>query len=742
MNEGQGKTGGRFFSRRTGAVLALILAGGLLGWGAARWLMPDAPHQSAVEQLPEAEHGRGGAERAVIWTCSMHPQIQLPEPGKCPICFMDLIPLEQDESGSAARSLREIRLSEGARRLAQVQTSPVIRKSPGIETRLTGEVAYDETRLGTITARMGGRIDRLYVDYTGALVKKGQPMAEIYSPELYGAQSELIQAVKSLSDASQSGLQLIRDSARRTVEAAREKLRLLGMTAAQVDALGKRGTPLEHVTLHAPLAGVVIRRDVTEGVYVATGSPIYTVADISRVWVMLDAYESDLPWVREGAEVQFRTDAFPGRSFSGRVVFIDPFLDEKTRTVRVRLEAENPDFRLRPGMIVRAVQRTEPDEAAASDGEAPLLIPASAPLVTGRRAVVYVALSGEEGLYEGREVVLGPRAGDWYVVREGLREGEEVVSRGAFKLDSALQIQAKPSMMAPEPGAAPAGAHDHAMETHAAGGGMPGRPWSISRSAEQGLQSLIGDVTALEDLVASGDLNTVRAAFKGIHERIGAMTDEAPEGEGGLLWRELTLLIRNDSLLGSEAVDAGEARFLYGELSRHAARLQSDFGSGQGEAPAVPSDAPHALRRQIGDLVLAYVRVSEALAADEAESARKGAHTLAGVMAKVDESLLSAHALALWQDAARRIRTGIEGMHSAKAIEELRAAFEPLSSGLISAVSELGAALEQPVFEVFCPMAFDDRGASWLQLDDQVRNPYFGAAMLACGEVKRRFAEP
>ncbi|MFO7600858.1 MAG: efflux RND transporter periplasmic adaptor subunit, partial [Candidatus Desulfacyla sp.] len=358
MSDGQGKTGGRTRGRLILAGLALIVVGGLLGWGMARRLAPGVPQHAAVEQHAEANHEDATGKRDTIWTCSMHPQIRLPQPGQCPICFMDLIPLKKGDSEAPARSLREIRLSERARKLAQVRTSPVIRKSPGVETRLTGQVAYDETRLGTITARVGGRIDRLYVDYTGAFVKKGQPMAEIYSPELYAAQSELIQAVKSLPDVSESSLKLIRESASRTMQAAREKLRLLGLTEAQMDAVANRGVPSEHITLHATLTGVVIRREVTEGVYVSTGSPIYTIADLSRVWVVLEAYESDLPWVRRGAQVAFRTDAFPGRSFSGKVVFIDPFLNEKTRTVRVRLEAENPDRLLRPGMYVRAVQRT------------------------------------------------------------------------------------------------------------------------------------------------------------------------------------------------------------------------------------------------------------------------------------------------------------------------------------------------------------------------------------------------
>jgi membrane fusion protein, copper/silver efflux system len=742
MSDGHGKTGGRTRGRLILVGLALIVGGGLLGWGMARWLAPGVPQHADVEGHAKATHEDATGKRDTLWTCSMHPQIRLPQPGQCPICFMDLIPLKEGDSEAPARSLREIRLSERARKLAQVRTSPVIRKSPGVETRLTGQVAYDETRLGTITARVGGRIDRLYVDYTGAFVKKGQPMAEIYSPELYAAQSELIQAVKSLPDVSEKRLKLIRESAGRTMQAAREKLRLLGLTEAQMDAVANRGVPSEHVTLHATLTGVVIRREVTEGVYVSTGSPIYTIADLSRVWVVLEAYESDLPWVRRGAQVAFRTDAFPGRSFSGKVVFIDPFLNEKTRTVRVRLEAENPDRLLRPGMYVRAVQRTGLVKSTGSDAQEPLLIPASAPLITGKRAVVYVAVPGDEGAYEGREVVLGPRAGDWYVVREGLEEGDRVVTRGAFKLDSALQIQAKPSMMDPEPGAAPAAGHDHAMETDAEKEALKKGAWTLSRSGHREIETLAAEVNALGDVLAAGDLDAARASFKNIYERTAAMAEEPPEGEAGLFWRELIMLIQNDTLLGSDAVDVGEARFLYGELSRHVERSRGMFRPATVEASPALSDVPHAFRRGLGEVVSAYVPICEALAADDGEDAKKGLHDLSLALANLDRKSLPVKAQAAWKEAGRQMREGIHAMGAVSDISDLRAAFEPLSNGLIEAVLQLGIEMDQPVFEVFCPMAFENRGAYWVQLDDRVRNPYFGAAMLACGEVRRQLAKP
>jgi Cu(I)/Ag(I) efflux system membrane fusion protein len=204
----------------------------------------------------------------------------------------------------------------------------------------------------------------------------------------------------------------------------------------------------------------VVEKGVTEGSYVSTGQMLFTIADLSVVWVELSAYESDLPWLSEGQPVEFATTAFPGRTFTGTLSFVEPVVNPVTRTVTVRAEVANGDGALKPDMFVRATARSAHH---AHDGTAPLVIPATAPLLTGKRAVVYVELSGTDApAFEGREVVLGPRAGDYYVVISGLHEGERVVSEGAFKIDSALQIRAKPSMMSPDADGKPAPQTGHA----------------------------------------------------------------------------------------------------------------------------------------------------------------------------------------------------------------------------------------------------------------------------------------
>lgn len=419
----------------------------------------------------------------------MHPQINLPKPGQCPICFMDLIPLEEESGGD--ESPRRLTMSARAAALADIQTSAVERKYATAKVRMVGTIVADETRVADITAWVGGRLDRLFVDYTGTTVRKGDHLVSLYSPDLIVAQTEYLRSIESAERASRLDPEL----AESQLQSAEEKLRLMGLLPRQLEEIRERGTPSDHLTVYSPIGGIVMEKHANEGAYVATGTKIYTVAELSVVWVYLHAYESDLPWLRYGQRVEFTTESRPGEVFEGRIAFIDPVLDEKTRTVRVRVNAANADGTLKPGMFVRAVVQGRLDAAgdifdpllagkwicpmhpeivkeasddcgicgmelvpaaklgysvAAETAGPALVIPATAPLITGKRAVVYVAVPDtDRPAFEGREVILGPRAGDEYVVRRGLNEGERVVTNGNFKLDSALQIRAKPSMMNP-----------------------------------------------------------------------------------------------------------------------------------------------------------------------------------------------------------------------------------------------------------------------------------------------------
>jgi len=486
----------RRIARKAGTILLVataLVVGYLLRGGPA---VPTKTHPDAMSQP---------AGVAEIWTCSMHPQIRQPKPGLCPICHMELVPVHAP-TVATQKAERRLSVSTEAARLMEIETSPVERRTVAAEVDMVGKIAFDETKLAVITARVPGRLERLYVDYMGIAVNKGDHLVELYSPELIAAQAELLGAIQARREVRE-GDQIVVSSADATVQASREKLRLWGLTDAQIAEIESRGKASDRITIYAPIGGVVIDKQAVEGAYVETGTPIYTIADLSEVWVELETYESDLGVLRFGQKVEFTTVSQPGRMFVGTVAFINPVLDEATRTVKVRVNAANPEGRLKPGMFVKAHLRVElgaqgpladaslagkwicpmhPDVVKPAAGscdkcgmalvtaeslglatsrpspdDKPLVIPASAPLVTGKRAVVYVEVGGAETpTYEGREIELGRRAGDFYIVLGGLREGQKVVTRGAFKIDSALQIQAQPSMMNPQGG--PSGAvHQH-----------------------------------------------------------------------------------------------------------------------------------------------------------------------------------------------------------------------------------------------------------------------------------------
>ncbi len=449
------------------------------------------PHPSIVdvEDIEVAE------DADVVWTCSMHPQVRQPEPGLCPLCEMALIPVEADDLDLGER---QVAVTTEAEALAEVRVVPVIRTEVERMIRLYGEVDYDETSMRVVSSDVSGRIDRLNIAYTGSRIRKGDPMFQLYSPRLISAQEELLQALRTLKTIGESDSDRRRDFARANAEGARQRLKWWGISDQQIEHIEETGEIMHRLAIESPLDGVVVERFKDQGDYVAEGEPVYKVADLSRVWVRFEAYEPDLPWVHYGQEIIFTADnALPGEEFQGRIVFVAPVLDRGRRTVKLRANVPNPDGRLRPGMFLRGLLKAKltadgqaarpadlagkwisplypenvsdspgtcPDSGvelvraedlgyAATEPESqvnPLVIPASAPLITGARAIVYVRVPDDELIiYEGREITLGPRAGDYYHVRDGLEEGELVVVKGNFKLDSELQLDGRPSMMSP-----------------------------------------------------------------------------------------------------------------------------------------------------------------------------------------------------------------------------------------------------------------------------------------------------
>lgn len=403
-------------------------------------------HNTAVpEAASNAEHAAGNAEKKAdqSWTCAMHPQIRQPEPGKCPICGMDLIPVFGDGE-TTENSGNSVTLSERAKALIALRTEPVRRQGESVaELRLLGRVEADEATLKTVTAWTGGRIDKLQVKVTGQKVRAGQVIATLYSPEVFAAHQDLLSARRQLGRMSQ-GVPSAQVAAAAAVNASRERLRLLGLPDDEIAALENQSRPTEAVSIRTPFGGTVIERLAGLGAYVTTGTPLYQIADLSVLWVQLDAYERDLNGLAVGQAVHVEIEAFQGEGFEGKIAFIDPTLDERRRTARVRVEVKNRDGRLRPGMFAQAVVKTHRAEGL----EAPLTVPSTAPLFTGRRSIVYVETVVEaDTIYEPRTVRLGPRLGNVYPVTAGLSEGERIVTRGAFAIDADLQIKGGASMM-------------------------------------------------------------------------------------------------------------------------------------------------------------------------------------------------------------------------------------------------------------------------------------------------------
>lgn len=377
------------------------------------------------DQSGQDQHSDHEAE-AKVWTCSMHPQIRQNEPGDCPICGMDLVPVS--EGAETARNNFE--MSKSAVQLSNVQTSEVTRNNGQKAIRLQGIVKEDERNVSLVTARFAGRLDHLEVNFTGAPVNKGDRLARVYSPQLVTAQRELLEALK------------LKDSNPQLYRASRSKLKLWSLTDEQINAIETGGEPQEHVDIHSPITGFVTKLNATLGEYVEEGSVLFHVTDLSKVWILFDAYEADLGSIDKGDAIKFSVRSIPGKEFTSKVSFIDPVLNFKTRTASIRVEAANPGWALKPGMFADGTIKD------AGKGQGELMVPTSAVLWTGKRSVVYVKVPEKDiPTFEFREVILGSEMNGNYEILQGLSQGEEIVTNGTFKVDAAAQLAGKKSMM-------------------------------------------------------------------------------------------------------------------------------------------------------------------------------------------------------------------------------------------------------------------------------------------------------
>ncbi len=439
------------------------IAGLFLGW-----LLFHSHEKKNLNQVPLTEQGK-----KVIWTCAMHPQIRMDKPGKCPICGMDLIPLTQLEAQTDSNA---VIFSKDAIELANVETSVVSRRQPEKKVRLYGKVQADERLLQSQVAHISGRIDKLFVNFTGEGIRKGQPLAIVYSPQLVTAQQELLEAAKT------------KDSQPAIYEAAMEKLGQWKLTSQQIDDIVASGKVKNDFEIVAGTTGVVTDKRVNTGDYVSEGTVLFDVADLSDVWVRFDAYENDLPYLHRGDKVNFTIEALPGQEFTGRIIFIDPVIDPVTRVAGVRVEIGNPAGKLKPEMFATAVVKAGLPEY----GNA-LVIPQSAILWTGKRSIVYLKERNPlEIAFRMREVDLGPEVDNGYIVLKGLQEGDTIVTQGTFSVDAEAQLEGKPSMMNKGDGMNLPAGRNSSMQN------MPGMDMSQNNQNNQNTQNIQN--TSMKDM--------------------------------------------------------------------------------------------------------------------------------------------------------------------------------------------------------------------------------------------------
>ncbi|MFT6865970.1 MAG: Cu(I)/Ag(I) efflux system membrane fusion protein [Cyclobacteriaceae bacterium] len=564
---------------------------------------------SAYQTIDVSDHQHiSESNNQQIFTCSMHPQIRMNEPGQCPICGMDLIPLESSDSDLDPMA---ISMSPTAMQLAHVQTMVVEKGNAEKSIRLTGKVQADERLMYTQSSHIPGRIEKLSVNFTGELVSVGQVIAYIYSPDLVTAQEELFEAQK------------IKETQPALFNAAKEKLKNWKLTDEQIEKIVASKNTIEQFPILANVSGYVTKKMVNLGDYIKQGEAIYEIADLSNVWILFDVYESDMTWIKKGATVFYTVRSIPSKPFKGIISYIDPIIDPKTRVAKARIEIANKGMLLKPEMFASGTVESRINAKTTS-----ITIPKTAVMWTGKRSVVYVMQNSDQGVsFLMREITLGPELGESYAIESGLHAGEEIAVNGTFSIDAAAQLAGKPSMMNPEGGVAMTG-HNHGGSTTTTTSTPP-----PSNKESQGKAN------------------------------INAETKEA-----------------------------------------------------------------------LKPLFMDYMKIKDALVNDNLEEAQKAAVLFQNDLGKINMSLFTGDAHQTWMNYSNEIKQVMQHAIHFQDIKEMRKAFQSLSNVMIGLAKSFDP-LNEGIYIQHCPMADSNKGANWLSFSEEIKNPYFGAAMLSCGEV-------
>ena len=584
-------------------MLGILFAGVLLGW-----------IFFGGNNTSKTEHEHNNAESTeTIWTCSMHPQIRMNEPGQCPICGMELIPLE---SNGSAIDPDAIQMTEDAMKLANVQTMIVGGgKNANKKLALNGKVQIDERKLYTQSTHIPGRIEKLTVNFTGEKVNRGQTLAMVYSPEMVTAQEELLQAYH------------MKESQPELFEAAKQKLSNLKIGESTINKIITSNKPIQQFPITADVTGIITAKKVDLGDYVDQGMPIYEIADLSSLWVLFDVYESDMSWIKVGNKINYSIQSLPGESFEGVITFIDPLINPQTRVASARVEVKNSNNKLKPEMFVSGIVNKNISTSESKD----IVIPKTAIMWTGERSIVYMkSIVSNKVNFKLREVTLGTSLGDAYIIKEGLSEGEEIVVNGTFTVDAASQLAGKPSMMSPDGGKVVTG-HNH------------------------------GDVV-------KSSSNEIEISKK----------NTIPKNLG----------------ISQKAKDA------------------------------------------LNPIFTEYLKLTDALTSDNLEEAKKVGSNLLKAVEDVNMSLFTGESHKVWMDLSVELKNELQHIKHFKTLGELRKSFNQISESIIN--MEIGfKPNNETLYVLHCPMANNNKGGDWISASKEVKNPYYGKAMLTCGEVSK-----
>jgi len=755
-------------------LVVVALAATLLGAGLAKpvrgavstfghWLGFGHRH----EEHTTAVTGESGALQ--YYTCGMHPWVILPAPGDCPICHMELTPIDP------AKFTGEITIDPVVVQNMGVRVAPVVTGPLTRTIRTVGTVDYSERAVRDVNVKISGWIEKLHVDFLGAKVEAGDPLFEVYSPELYSAQQEYLLAWRNRERSPAS---------RKVLESSRTRLEYFDITDRQIAELQQADAPAKTMTIRSPHTGVVIAKHANEGMKVDPGMQVFRIADLSRVWVLATLYEYQLPYVEKGMKATMSLPYIPGQEFEGEVIYVYPYLEKKTREVQVRLEFDNPDDLLKPGMFA-SVQLTNTLAAEKT------LVPRTAVLDTGERQVAFV--SRGEGKFEPREVRLGVATGNGQIeVISGLKPGEMVVTSGQFLIDSEAKIREALAKMIrgdmaadQEVSAEVAGASElnelpgpvaakltAALENYLEIGDtlaadttdgvaeaagrlateldelvkleIPGHPhfWHKHQDALATARSAAFKLADAEDLAAMRlDFAEVSTAFETVLKATGVPPSFGREvqvlhcpmyrdEQGGTIWLQAAGDVRNP-YFGSTMLECFDGRKALPVTGHETAPAGQDDTRLKPSLPGARAAAlPDELQGGINQVVKSYLAIQQALTEDRWKDSPAPLKEIKSRAA----SLADGGVEDLARLAARvRERASIE----ADNIGGFRSGFSALSDALLALVREFppSAGAVPGLYHAYCPMV----KKNWLQGAEAIRNPY-DPSMLECGSIKQKIA--